>query len=56
MRIRVEARGELPVTLTGMTQPVLVPEARVTLSTASVYPETTANAFEIAARLGYDGV
>jgi sugar phosphate isomerase/epimerase len=26
------------------------------LATASVYPETTANAFEIAARLGYDGV
>lgn len=39
-----------------MTGPVLVPEARVTLSTASVYPETTANAFEIASRLGYDGV
>jgi sugar phosphate isomerase/epimerase len=36
--------------------PVLVPSARVTLSTASVYPESTANAFEIAARLGYDGV
>ncbi|MEO6821007.1 MAG: sugar phosphate isomerase/epimerase [Candidatus Nanopelagicales bacterium] len=28
----------------------------VTLSTASVYPETTAAAFEMAARLGYDGV
>lgn len=26
------------------------------LSTASVYPETTAKAFELAARLGYDGV
>jgi sugar phosphate isomerase/epimerase len=33
-----------------------VPDARVALSTASVYPESTANAFEIAARLGYDGV
>ncbi len=33
-----------------------VPSARVTLSTASVYPETTASAFDIAARLGYDGV
>ncbi|MCW2724012.1 MAG: hypothetical protein JWN35_933 [Frankiales bacterium] len=33
-----------------------VPAARVALSTASVYPESTANAFEIAARLGYDGV
>jgi sugar phosphate isomerase/epimerase len=30
--------------------------ARVALSTASVYPESTANAFEIAARLGYDGL
>lgn len=28
----------------------------VTLSTSSVYPESTAAAFEIAARLGYDGV
>jgi sugar phosphate isomerase/epimerase len=33
-----------------------VPEAKVALSTASVYPESTAVAFEIAARLGYDGV
>lgn len=33
-----------------------VPGARVALSTASVYPESTATAFEIAARLGYDGV
>jgi sugar phosphate isomerase/epimerase len=29
---------------------------KVALSTASVYPESTAAAFEIAARLGYDGV
>jgi sugar phosphate isomerase/epimerase len=36
--------------------PVLVPGARIALSTASVYPESTASAFEIAARLGYDGV
>ncbi len=28
----------------------------VALSTSSVYPESTASAFEIAARLGYDGV
>jgi sugar phosphate isomerase/epimerase len=33
-----------------------VPPARVALATASVYPESTAAAFEIAARLGYDGV
>ncbi len=36
--------------------PVRVPEARVALATASVYPESTADAFEIAASLGYDGV
>jgi sugar phosphate isomerase/epimerase len=35
---------------------VHVPRARVALSTASVYPESTASAFEIAARLGYDGI
>ena len=35
---------------------VSVPSAQVALSTASVYPETTAAAFEIAGRLGYDGV
>ena len=29
---------------------------RVGLSTSSVYPEGTAAAFEISARLGYDGV
>jgi len=33
-----------------------VPEAKVALSTASVYPEATPAAFELAARLGYDGV
>src|SRR4051812_7969285 len=33
-----------------------VPAARVAMSTASVYPESTASAFEIAARLGFDGV
>ena len=38
------------------TSPVLVPTARVALATASVYPESTASAFEMAARLGYDGV
>jgi sugar phosphate isomerase/epimerase len=35
---------------------VTVPQAKVGLSTASVYPESTAAAFEIAARLGYDGI
>ncbi|HVU71620.1 MAG TPA: sugar phosphate isomerase/epimerase [Mycobacteriales bacterium] len=33
-----------------------VPGARVALSTASTYPESTAAAFELAASLGYDGV
>ncbi|MCW2607404.1 MAG: hypothetical protein JWO60_2097 [Frankiales bacterium] len=33
-----------------------VPEARVALATPSVYPQSTADAFETAARLGYDGV
>ncbi len=37
-------------------RPVSVPSARVGLSTASVYPENTTTAFEIAARLGYDGL
>ncbi len=35
---------------------VRVPEAPVALSTASVYPESTASAFELAGRLGYDAV
>lgn len=44
-----------------MTEPPVtavaqVPAARVALSTASVYPESTATAFQIASRLGYDGV
>ena len=38
------------------TNAVRVPAARVALSTACAYPESTANAFEMAARLGYDGV
>jgi len=36
--------------------PVQVPAARVALSSASVYPESTASAFELAGRLGYDAV
>ncbi|MGO1974787.1 MAG: sugar phosphate isomerase/epimerase family protein [Propionibacteriaceae bacterium] len=35
---------------------VKVPPAKVALSTSSVYPETTASAFELARRLGYDGI
>lgn len=39
-----------------MNGPLRTPEPRVALSTASVYPESTAAGFEMAARLGYDGV
>jgi len=39
-----------------MVASVRVPAAKVALSTASVYPESTATAFELAARLGYDGL
>jgi sugar phosphate isomerase/epimerase len=35
---------------------VSVPDAPITLSTASVYPEKVPAAFEMAAQLGYDGV
>ncbi len=47
----------MPSTPAVTPEPVVhVPAAQVALSTASVYPESTATAFEIAARLGYDGV
>src|SRR5262249_34249461 len=36
--------------------PVRVPAAKVALSTASVYPDGVTRAFEIAKRLGYDGL
>ncbi len=39
-----------------MSGAVRVPDAAVALSTASVYPERTPDAFETAAVLGYDGV
>lgn len=39
-----------------MAEAVRVPAARVALSSASVYPESPAVAFELAARLGFDGV
>jgi sugar phosphate isomerase/epimerase len=38
------------------TEAVQVPTAKVALSTTSTYPESAAVAFELAARLGYDGV
>ncbi|OLT34916.1 hypothetical protein BJF79_32750 [Actinomadura sp. CNU-125] len=41
----------------GAFSPALrVPDAPITLSTASVYPEKVPSAFELAALLGYDGV
>jgi sugar phosphate isomerase/epimerase len=40
----------------GTGRPVRVPGAPVALSTASVYPQTCADAFAFAAELGYDGV
>ncbi|MCA2224142.1 sugar phosphate isomerase/epimerase family protein [Nonomuraea aurantiaca] len=39
-----------------MADVIRVPSAKIALSTASVYPERTPDAFELAARLGYDGV
>ncbi len=39
-----------------MSHPVPVPRRQVALSSASVYPDRTPDAFEVAARLGYDGV
>ena len=39
-----------------MSDAVRVPQASVALSTSSCYPESCTAAFEMAARLGYDGV
>ncbi|WP_246060351.1 sugar phosphate isomerase/epimerase family protein [Herbidospora galbida] len=49
-----KSRGER--TYIGRSEVVRVPNAKIALSTASVYPERTPDAFELAARLGYDGV
>ncbi len=54
-----ETFGPQPETIAhqkGAHPKILVPAARVALSTSSVYPETTSSAFELASRLGYDGV
>jgi sugar phosphate isomerase/epimerase len=40
----------------GRGSTVVVPDAPVALSSASVYPESTASAFELAVRLGYDAI
>ena len=43
-------------TVDGMSETVRVSNVRVSMSTASAYPESCARAFELASRLGYDGV
>jgi sugar phosphate isomerase/epimerase len=48
--------AEFEVTPEGVTGVVRVTSARVSLSTASAYPLSCATTFEIAARLGYDGI
>ena len=45
-----------PVRVNSEGQLIKIPPARVGLSTSSVYPESTSSAFELARRLGYDGV
>jgi sugar phosphate isomerase/epimerase len=50
------ARENRPVRVNSDGQLIKIPPARVGLSTASVYPESTSSAFELARRLGYDGV
>jgi sugar phosphate isomerase/epimerase len=51
-----DAAPVLTVTDRVVPAPISVPAAKVALSTSSVYPESVAAAFEIARRLGYDGV
>jgi sugar phosphate isomerase/epimerase len=51
------AREALTLARNGAIAPeIRVPDAPITLSTASVYPEKVPAAFEIASLLGYDGV
>ena len=50
------AREVKPVQVNSEGQLIKIPPARVGLSTSSVYPESTSSAFELARRLGYDGV
>jgi sugar phosphate isomerase/epimerase len=51
------AREALTLARNGAIAPeIRVPDAPITLSTASVYPEKVPAAFEVAALLGYDGV
>ena len=49
--------ADAPAVHTGAGQKLIkVAPAKVVLSTSSVYPETTSSGFELARRLGYDGV
>jgi sugar phosphate isomerase/epimerase len=45
-----------PVKVNSEGHLIKIPPARVGLSTSSVYPESTSSAFELARRLGYDGL
>lgn len=54
-RRRPFAAGE-PAVVPGAEALAKVAPAKVGLSTSSVYPETTSSAFELAGRLGYDGI
>ncbi len=57
MRLASERSTRPPrPTLIVMSDAVQVPTARIALSSGSVYPESPAAAFELAARLGYDGI
>jgi sugar phosphate isomerase/epimerase len=49
-------RGAGPVRVNSEGHLIKIPPARIGLSTSSVYPESTSSAFELARRLGYDGV
>lgn len=48
--------AEEPIESADAAPPGGVEPIRIGLSTSSVYPETTSSAFELAGRLGYDGV
>ena len=51
-----QSRGESPTGRAPVPAPGEAPAVPIALSTASVYPQTTAEAFELGARVGYDGI
>src|SRR5690348_57887 len=57
-RLSMQAVGERGVLSRkdAVSKSIRVPDAPITLSTASVYPEKVPSAFEMAAWLGYDGI